>query len=419
MRGCRGRTAAVCVAAALAVAACGGGDAPGAQSGDQSGDQSGAQPGAQPGVPSSPGQAAPGSTSAPPAGAPSSPTGTAPPPAAAAFTIVAGGDVLLHEPTWAQADADSGTNGDGTYDFAPQLSAIGPVVAAADLALCHLETPLAADGGPYSGYPSFAGPPQIAAGLAATGFDACSMASNHTWDKGLAGVERTVTTVQAAGMTPYGAAVAGQPGNPTIVELAGLRVGLLSYTYGHNAAPGNGAVEVLDVDDAVADAVAARAAGAELVVASIHWGTEYDHEINPQQRDLAPALLDSPDIDLVIGHHAHVVQPIARIGPEWVAYGLGNMLASHATELPANREGALARFTFTETADGWVVAEAAYLPIMVDVGPPLRMVDLPVALAGELPADRRERYETALDRTRDVVGRLDGGDELVEITPSG
>ena len=98
--------------------------------------------------------------------------------------------------------------------------------------------------------------------------------------------------------------------------------------------------------------------------------------------------------------------------PQW-------MLATHATELPANREGALARFTFTETAEGWVAVEAAYLPIMVDVGPPLRMVDLPVALAAELPADRRERYETALDRTRDVVGRLDGGDELVEITPSG
>lgn len=405
MRGRRGRAIAICVAGAVAVAACGGDD------------RSVAGSTGQPSVGSSAAQVPPGST--PPPTVATSPPGPPPAPAAGSFTIVAGGDVLLHEPTWAQADADLGTSDDDSYDFGPQLSPIEPVVAAADLALCHLETPLAADGGPYSGYPSFSGPPQIASGLAATGFDACSLASNHTWDKGLAGVERTVTTLQAAGITPYGAAVAGQPGNPTTIEVGGVRVGLLSYTYGHNAAPGNGAVEVVDVDDAVADAAAARAAGADLVVASIHWGTEYDHEINAQQRDLAPALLASPDIDLVIGHHAHVVQPIARIGTEWVAYGLGNMLAAHATELPANREGALARFTFTETPNGWMVAEAAYLPIMVDVGPPLRMVDLPVALAGDVPADRRDRYETALNRTRDVVHRLDGGAALVEIAPNG
>ena len=382
------------MAAIVALAACGGNEEPPARS-------------------TSPAQSPTAATST---GSSPSPGVTTPsPPAARTVTLVAGGDVLLHEPTWAQADADGGATGDGAYDFAPQMAAIEPVIAAADLALCHLETPLAADGGPFSGYPSFAGPPQIASGLAATGFDACSIASNHTWDKGLAGVERTVTTVLDAGLTPYGAAVAGQPGNPTIVAAAGVRVGLLSYTYGSNAAPASDAVETIVVADVIADAAAATAAGAELVVASLHWGTEYAHELNAQQRDLAPALLASPDLDLIIGHHAHVVQPMSKIDGEWVAYGLGNLLAAHATVLPANQEGAIVRFTLTESRGGWMVAEAAYLPILVDRGPPLRMIDLAAALAGALPDDRRERYETAITRTRDVLRRMAGGEDLVEI----
>lgn len=372
--------------------------------------------------------ASPGSTGASPTHAQSPPSTSTPTtttttsttePAPKTVTIVAGGDVLLHEPTWAQADADAGPAGDDTFDFTPELAAIKPVVSAADLALCHLETPLAPVGGPYSGYPTFAGPPQIVDALAATGFDACSMASNHTWDDGLAGVERTATTLRDAGVTPYGAAVAGQPGNPTMVEADGVQVGLLSYAYGFNGSAGNGAVETIEVDDVLADAAAARAAGAQIVVASLHWGTEYSHDLNAQQRELAPILLASSDIDLLVCHHAHVVQPIARIDGEWVAYGLGNMLAAHATVLPDNEEGVLASFTFSETGDAWSVTEAGYLPIMVDRGPPLRMIDLLEALAGTLPDDRRSRYETAINRTREIVHRLPGSDDLVEIGPDG
>jgi hypothetical protein len=337
-------------------------------------------------------------------------------PARRTLTVVAGGDVLLHEPTWTQAAADGSARGKGPYDFGPELEAIEPLVAGADLALCHLETPLAAPGGPLSGYPAFSAPPQIAADLALMGFDACSVASNHTWDQGLAGVERTVTTLAGAGVTPYGAAVAGRPGNPTIVEVGAIRVGVLSYTYGFNAAAANDAVELVVADDILADAAAARAAGAEIVIASVHWGTEYSHDLNALQRELAPLLLASPDVDVLIGHHAHVVQPISKIDGKWVAYGLGNMLAAHDTQLPDNQEGMLARFTFTETAVGWEVSEAAYLPIMVDTGPPLRIIDLSHALATSLTEDRQARYEIALTRTRSVVGPPAGPDDLVEIS---
>lgn len=358
---------------------------------------------------------------------PSEPTSalTDPPPTTAAtdgtLTIVAGGDVLLHPPTWEQADADAGAAGDGDLDFGPALVGIEPVVAGADLALCHLETPLAERGGPYAGYPSFAGPPEIVDALAGVGFDACSVASNHSFDQGAAGLARTTAALSSAGITPYGAPLGDRPPNPVIVDVGDVRVGLLSYTYGMNGGiPGGSedAVDFIDPGTVLADAAAARAAGAAIVVVSLHWGDEYSHDINTSQADLAPALLASPDIDLLIGHHAHVVQPYERLGGEWVAYGLGNMLAAHSTPGAANREGVLASFTFAEHDGRWQVVEAGYLPIVVDRGPPLRMVAVPVALASDLDAETRERYEEALARTREVV-RGRGAEDVVELTGDG
>lgn len=338
-------------------------------------------------------------------------------PAVRALTVVAGGDVLLHPPTVAQADADGGVVGDGVYDFTPELAGIEPLVSSADLALCHMETPLAESAGPFSGYPSFNGPPQVADGLAAVGFDACSMASNHSYDQGLAGVMRTADTLSAAGITPYGAAIGDHRGNPTLVDVptdtGSVRVGLLSYAYGFNDAVPSGAgdtVENIDPAAVTADASAARAAGAEIVIASVHWGTEYDHEPNAMQLSIAPLLVASPDLDLVISHHAHVVEPFTQINGTWVTYGLGNMLAAHATALPDNQEGVLAEFTFMPRPDNptrWTVSAAAYQAIIVERGPPLRIVELPQAMVPGLATELRERYETALERTRGVVTSLD------------
>lgn len=328
------------------------------------------------------------------------------------ITLIAGGDVLLHEPTWAQADADAGVVGDGALDFTATLAGIEPVVSAADLALCHLEAPLAPEGGPYAGYPAFAMPPQIVGALRATGFDACSVASNHTLDHGADGVHRTVSQLRAGGVQPYGAADGTHPANPSFVMVGEVKVGLLSYTYGSNSSvqPG-GILELLDATDITADARAARASGAQIVVASVHWGTEYDHLPNAQQLTVAAELATSPDIDLVIGHHAHVVQPIAQVGGTWVAYGLGNLLAAQATPVPANREGVLARFELTEGDDGWDVTDAGYLPTFVERVPTLRVL----ALGG--PAVATPRQTDALVRTRKAVHSGSSSAGLVEILP--
>jgi len=98
------------------------------------------------------------------------------------------------------------------------------------------------------------------------------------------------------------------------------------------------------------DAARARRAGAQVVIVSVHCCTEYVHDPTPTQRAVAATLLASPDVDLVLGHHAHVVQPIQRIGDKWVAYGLGNHLAGQSGA--ERNDSVLVRFTFTSGPDG-------------------------------------------------------------------
>ena len=89
---------------------------------------------------------------------------------------------------------------DGTYDFSGVLAPVASLIGAADLAICHLETPVAPRGGPYRGYPSFAVQPEIVDALAGAGFDDCSTASNHSLDDGTDGLVRTLVALDAAGI---------------------------------------------------------------------------------------------------------------------------------------------------------------------------------------------------------------------------
>ncbi|MET7945195.1 CapA family protein, partial [Streptomyces sp. NPDC005302] len=118
------------------------------------------------------------------------------------FTLVASGDVLPHSSIIDRAASDAG--GDG-YDFRPMLAGVRPIVSGADLAICHMETVYGADGD-YTGYPVFKSPPQVAEGLAATGYDACSTASNHSLDDGAAGIRRTLDALDRAGVRHAGSA---------------------------------------------------------------------------------------------------------------------------------------------------------------------------------------------------------------------
>lgn len=321
--------------------------------------------------------------------------------------------MLVHASVRQQAARDGG----GNPDFVPMLAALQPHLDAADLAVCHLETPLAPHGGPYSGYPVFSAPPEVAAALAAVGYDACSTASNHSLDQGIAGVSRTLEALDGAGVRHVGTARSeAEAATPTVLEVAGVQVGLLSYTYGFNGfqlpASAPFAANLLRPGDVVAAALRARASGAEVVVASLHWGTEYRADPDPEQLAAADEIARSGAVDLILGHHAHVVQPIDVLHGTWVAYGLGNSLVSpqHDFAGGATREGLLARFTLTEAPSGFEVTEVRLVPTYVSASP-VRVVDVTAQQAVD------PRLVQAATRTEQVARRLLDPAEAAVVVP--
>ncbi len=304
----------------------------------------------------------------------------APPAGPASFTLVATGDVLVHQERSLVATAQAAGRVRGTaFDFSPVLADVAPTIRGADVAVCHLEAPVAPPAGPFTGYPSFSAQPQILDALAGAGYDTCSTASNHSLDAGPAGVVRTLEALDARTLRHAGTARdAAEAATPTVLDVGGVRVGHVATTFGLNGYPVPAGTPWLvdtfapsrtpDVRGVLADAAAARKAGADVVVASVHCCTEYVDEPTAEQRAVVDRLLDSPDVDLVLGHHAHVVQPFGTRGGKWVAYGLGNHVADQTTG-GRTRDSVIARFTFARGPGGrFAVNRAEAVPVTIRPG---------------------------------------------------
>ncbi|MFE7055159.1 CapA family protein [Streptomyces californicus] len=332
------------------------------------------------------------------------------------FTLLAAGDVLPHSSVIDRAAADADGAG---YDFAPMLAGVAPVVSGADLAFCHMETVYGEKGGPYTGYPSFKSPPEIAAALRTTGFDSCSTASNHTLDDGPEGVRRTLDALDEAGVRHAGSArTAAEAARPTILPAGpgkgAARVAHLAYTYGTNDIPVPAdrpwTVDVTDERRIIDEARAARRAGADVVVLSAHWGTEWQDEPDATQLDLARRLTAStdrgrPDIDLIIGTHAHVPQAYEKVNGTWVVYGMGDQIAGaminhEGAQDPRGNQSSMGRFTFAPPAKPggrWAVKKAEFVPQWYDTGTG-RAIALNTAID-----DGAEHLRAVRDRIRTVV----------------
>ncbi|WP_433573067.1 CapA family protein [Streptomyces sp. CA-251247] len=359
-----------------------------------------------------------------PASAPSAAGGAAP---ERRFTLVAGGGVLPHGAVVRQARV----RGDG-YDFRPVLAGVRPVVSAADLAICHLETVFSAveeQGGDAGGRAAVTSPPQLAKNLAAIGYDACSTASDHALTDGAAGVERTLEALDNAGIRHTGTArTAAEAREPAWLKAGGARVAQLAYTYGLDAAQHPGgqpwAVALIDEERIIADVRAARRAGADVVLVSLHWGTAWQTAPDERQLALAGALTASktagrPDIDLIVGAHAHVPQAYEKVNGTWVVYGTGDQLAGAGVGAghdgqrdPRGDRATIGRFTFAPPArpgERWEVAKAEFVPQWMDAAAG-RVVN--TAGAPAKGADRDERVEAKEAVSAAVLSRGAAADGL-------
>lgn len=322
------------------------------------------------------------------------------------FTLVATGDLLIHDSVIRQARADAGGNG---YNFGPMLAGAKPMVSQADLAICHMETVYGAAGGPFTGYPAFKSPPEVAEAAQELGYDSCSTASNHTLDAGAEGVTRTLDAMDRAGLRHAGSArSADERRMPTLLKAGDATVAQLAYSYGTNGIPvpeGQAwLVNLIDPAQIVKDARAARRAGADVVVVSLHWGTEWQEAPDQLQLSVAKKLTASTDhgrrdIDLILGTHAHIPQAYEKVNDTWVVYGMGDQVAGVMND-PRGQMGSAARFTFAPPATTdkpWTVKKAEFIPHGV-ANDPIRVVNLPRAQANGAGADT-----TALETIRRAV----------------
>ncbi|MBX2796635.1 MAG: CapA family protein [Myxococcales bacterium] len=269
-------------------------------------------------------------------------------------TVVAVGDVMVHRSVERAAKrSDEG--------YAGLFAHVRPEIESADLAFANLETPIARTRVPRA--PKvFNARAAVAEGLHQTGFDLVSVANNHIFDQGPQGLVETVRTLRAAEIVPLGA-------GPTCADAAathlavvdGIPMAWLATTEllnmplnGRETAP---CVDELDVTALSERVVAARRAGAEVVVLSVHWGDEYAVSPSPRQIEAAWALVEA-GVDVILGHHTHVVQPIDKVTASdgrtgFVVYGMGNFISNQSAWYRAGvhelrhgnpRDGLLVRF---------------------------------------------------------------------------
>jgi poly-gamma-glutamate capsule biosynthesis protein CapA/YwtB (metallophosphatase superfamily) len=266
-----------------------------------------------------------------------------PAPRAIRLTIGVSGDLLPHLPVVARARALAGGRG---YDFRPMLRPIRRWVRRNSLAFCHVETPLTP--ATPAGYPRFNSPPALARAVRSTGFDACSTASNHSLDRGQAGIAATRRALTRAGVHHTGTfSSRRQQRRPLLLRARGVSVALLAYTQMTNGIPlpHPWSVNLAGAGRILRDARRARRAGARAVIVNLHWGTQYRHAPDAFQTALASRLARSRAITAVVGQHVHVVQPIRRVGPLWVVFGEGNLLSNQTAACcpAASQDGMLVR----------------------------------------------------------------------------
>ena len=318
------------------------------------------------------------------------------------LVIAASGDLLIHSAVWERARV---LGGGGHYDFAPMFTSIKPYLRRADLALCHVETPMTP--APPASYPVFNTPPALATAIHQTGWRACSTASNHTLDQGQRGVNGTVRALNRANVQHTGSysTAAGQE-RSLIMTVKGVRVAFLAYTEATNGIPSPQPWSVNRASAAriLAAAHRARMRGAKVVIVNLHWGDEYAARPSRFQLALAGRLTRSPAITAIIGQHVHVVQPIRIIHGKLVVFGEGNLISNQTSACcpAASQDGMIVLLSISVTSTTARVTFVHYVPVWVRHP---NFTVLPAGVAWHTDSANAAALRASYRRTVRVVGR--------------
>lgn len=287
------------------------------------------------------------------------------------FTMTAIGDTLCHNTQYWDAYNSSTKQ----YDFSYVYDNIKDYTSSADITIGSLETTFAGEDRGYSNYPVFNSPDSLATGLKDIGVDVISLAGNHALDYGYSGICRTIDVLDNVGISHLGTYKSAEDQDKILIkDVKGVKIAFINYTYGTNGIPVPSdkpyCLNLIDKDLISKQIKQAKEQNVDMIVACMHWGTEYKTSANDEQKELADFLFKS-GVDIILGNHPHVIEPMEKktitlddgsTKDVFVVYALGNFTADQRAEI--TRDSAILNLDITKDSDGKIlINKVSYVPI--------------------------------------------------------
>ncbi|MCC3373658.1 CapA family protein [Cohnella sp. REN36] len=293
------------------------------------------------------------------------------------ITLAAAGDIMFHD-TELKSGYDKTTK---RYDFRSFFADVKPILSAADLAIANFETTTGGlEAMPYMGYPRFNSPDETIDAVRDAGFDVLTTANNHALDTGSQGIVRTLEQIHKRGIDTVGTYAKRPDTRVLMKDVQGIKLAFLSYTESTNGLENTLTPEELDtminvVDERKIkeDIAYAKAQKADLIIAVMHWGNEYEREPAARQQNLAKQLVGE-GVDLILGSHPHVIQKSERSsagGHEgFVIYSMGNFISNQRLETLDNaytEDGIILNFRIrkNKASNETTIRKVDYVPTWV------------------------------------------------------
>ena len=326
---------------------------------------------------------------------------------ATTFTMTAIGDVLCHNTQyWDAYNKDT-----DTYDFSYVFEDIKHYFEATDLSIGNLETSFAGKERGYSNYPTFNSPDALAYDLKEMGLDIITTAGNHCLDMGFSGLSKTIDVLDDTGLKHLGTYKTQEERDQVfITDVKGIKIAFINYTYGTNGIPVPSdkefCVNLIDKDLIKKDLKSAKSQNVDMIVACMHWGTEYRTTANEEQEELADFLFQN-GVDIILGNHPHVLEPMEKrtvtledgtTKDGFVIYACGNFICDQNAE--NTRNSIILNLTITKHSDEKITIDKAdYVPIYMYKGSSSKLKRMKVLDIEQSISDYENGIDTSIGQS--------------------
>lgn len=282
-------------------------------------------------------------------------------------TIGMVGDILMHDRLLEYCYNDD------SYDFSGLFSQTADQINSYDLSLCNQETIVGGEQLGVSGYPQFNAPNELATAVVDAGFDVICQANNHALDRGTIGLNNDVATFEGLGVNVVGIYDEQEDNHVLYKHVKNINLSIVNFTFSTNGIEPEYDYQVDYIElNHMKELVSIAKQNSDYVVVVIHWGTEYEFVPDSNQEYVAN-YLNELEVDLILGSHPHVIQPVTIIGEDYqtlVYYSLGNFInasASDADNIADRMLGGIAEVVIKKDDTGCKTISYDFVPVVSHV----------------------------------------------------